>query len=274
MEKASIISGKHAGTNVTGDAARERYYDLKRRVLGWEKNNYTRLAVIKTGNGWYKMFGHSAIVFVCQIAKRLDIPAELVSDSDYEQTSDEPVYLFKDLAKLEGRLKTLKIFRSSSEDGVMVFDLGYKVDAADLVAMQKEDQLVRERANKLVLPKEIFPGYRNELRILLGSIYEIVRKQNGVARELCGNSMMLICSRMMENFIEAANGHADMKQYMKTSVKDLRRIDAKLFVMSELRLETDNKIYNTMLQVAKTQKKAAGALQKLDHKGNTNEEAH
>ena len=161
---------------------KKTYYDVKRRVLGWEKNNYDKLAVLKTGNGFCKMFGHSAVIYVCQIAKRLDVKAELISDTDFELVSDEPVCLFKDFDQFEKRLKTLKIFRSSMDDGVIVFDLGYKVDAADLVMMQKENEVLRERANKLVLPSEVFPGYRNDLRLLSCEVYEAVRKMNPTAR--------------------------------------------------------------------------------------------
>ena len=171
-----------------------------------------------------------------QIAKRLKINASLISDTDYETTTDAPVCLIKDFEKLEKALKEVKIFRSSMEEGVYVFDLGYKVDAGDLVMMQKEVEMLRERANKLVLPSEVHPGLRNELRLLTMNIYEAARLMNPIARELVGDSLLGICSRMFENFVEAANGHTDMRQYLKTTVKDLRRIDAKLLLVSDLRL--------------------------------------
>lgn len=258
-----VMGGKTKGT-----FNKSRYYDQKRRILRWEKNNYTKLAVLDAGNGWYKMFDHSAIVFVCQIARRLEIRAELVSDTDFEITTDVPIYLFKDLDKLEERLKTVQIHRSSMEDGAYVFDLGYKVDAAELSAMMKEKENLRKRANKLILPSETFPGLRNDLRILLSEVYEVSRKMNPTARALVTDSMVMLCGRMFENFIEAANGHTDMRQYLKTTVKDLRRLDAKLLLVSDLRLVDDNKIYQMILKVGKTQKRVATALQKVEAKEN------
>lgn len=244
--------------------AKEKYYDLKQRVLKWENNNYDKLTVIDAGKGWYKMFGNSAIIYVCQLAKRLSLKAELISDTDFELTTDKPVYLFRDFEKLEERLKRLKIFRCSMEDGAYVFDLGYKVDACDLAMMQRENEILRERANKLVLPKEVFPGLRNELRMLARGVYEVVRKMNPAAREMMGDDMVKLCARLFENFVEAANGHTDMRQYLKNSVKDLRRLDAKLLLMSDLRLIEDDKNYNLIVQVGKAQKKVAGALMKVE----------
>lgn len=249
---------------------KQRYYDLKRRVLGWEKNNYTKLAVLDAGGGWYKMFDHSAVIYACQIAKRLKVKAELISDTDYEITADVPVFLFKDLDKFEERLAKVKIKRSGMEAGAYTFDLGYKVDAADLVMMQHENEILRERANKLVLPSEVHPGLRNELRMLAIRVYEASRKMNPTAREMVGDDMGRICARMFVNFVEAANGHTDMRQYLKNTVKDLRRLDAMLLLASDLRLFDDNKIYNLILQVGKTQKKVASATLKIESEKNEN----
>ena len=260
VEEASVSSDR---------SEKERYYDLKRRVLSWENDNYNKLAVVDAGKGWYKMFGNSAIIYVCQLAKRLSLKAELISDTDFELATDKPVFLFRELGKFEERLKRLKIFRCSMDDGVYVFDLGYKVDACDIASMQKENEIIRARANKLVLPKEVFPGLRNELRALARSVYEVVRRMNPVAREMMGDEMVKICARCFENFVEAANGHTDMRQYLKKTVKDLRRIDAKLLLISDLRLIEDNKNYNLILQVGKVQKKVAAALMKVEKENTT-----
>lgn len=261
--KKNSIDGPSA-QGMEGKESKERYYDLKRRVLRWEKNNYTKLAVLDAGKGWYKMFGNSAIIYVCQIAKRLKVKATLVSDTDYELTTDVPVVLITNFAKLKERLAELSIHCGSMKDGAYVFDLGYKVDPADLTMMLKENDMLRERANKLVLPIEVFPGLRNELRILSIHVYEATRKMNPTARVMVGDDLSRICARVFENFTEAANGHTDMRQYLKTTVKDLRRMDAKLLLASDLRLFDDKKIYNLILQVGKTQKKVAGALMKAE----------
>lgn len=262
VKKSSTTKVNRGSKAKGGD--KQRYYDLKRRVLSWEKDNYTKLAVIDAGGGWYKMFDHSAIIYACQIAKRLQVKAELVFDTDFELTADVPVILLRDLDKLESRLATVKIFRTAMDDGAYTYDLGYKVDAADLVSMQKENEILRERANKLVLPHEVHPGLRNELRQLTIKIYEVSRKMNPTARVAVGDDMIKICARSFTNFVEAANGHLDMRQYLKTTVKDLRRVDALLLLASDLRLFEDNKVYNLMIQISKVQKKVSAAMLKLE----------
>ena len=169
-----------------------------------------------------------------------------------------------DLDEFEEALKSLKIFRSSMEPGTYVYDLGYRVDAGDLVSWQKEEELLRERANALVLPAEVFPGLRNELRLLTCKMYEVVRKMNATGRELVGDGLVHACSKMYVNFVVAANGHTDMRQYLKTTVKDLRLMEARMLLISDLRLATDNQVYDLLLRIGKAQRKVADALVKTE----------
>lgn len=253
------ISGKTAKQPLA--ASREDYYDFKHRILRWEKDNYTRIAVVQTPNGWYKMFDHSAIIYCCHIAPALGVRAALANDSDFEHPTDSPVYVFKDLEKMETRLKKAKIYRSTPLGMAVVFELGYRIDAGDLVAMQKEKEVLRERANKIILPNAVFPALKNELEILTARVYETVRKMNETARFAIGNNMLAVCIRLSEDFIEAANGHIDMDKYLKTAVREVRRIGDKLLIMSALRLLEDDKIFRMVTQVNKVQKKLAGALE-------------
>lgn len=257
-----------SGDENSSKITKKDYYATKRRVLGWEKDNYSKLAVIKDTNGYAKMFDHSAIIFVCQVAKRLKISADLASDTDFENATDKPVYIISDFDRLEKELREVGIRRNSVDKAAVVFDLGYSVEPGDLVAMQKESQRLREMANTLVLPNEVFPALRAHLLMLTEDLYHAVHKMDLVARNMVGDSALLIVAKLSENFVEAANGHLDMDLYLKTATKDLRRLNAKLLLMLNIKLIDEKKILRLLRHVEKVQKKVAGAIEKreLDRK--------
>lgn len=241
--------------------SKTKYYDLKRRVLGWEKDNYDSLAVVEDSNGMHKMFDHSAVIYVHDVAKRLKIGAELKNDSDFEMTSDKPVVLIHDMSLFESKLAQIRIEKTSAEKGVTVFSLGYTVDPVEYRAMLTEEEELKTRVNRLVLPIEVYPRLRFDLEQLSKKIFEAVRKMSPVARETIGDELMRQMANMMEGFIEAANGHEDMDEYLKKLVKALRHANARMKVISDLRVVDDGVVYLILTQIKKVQKRTAGAIE-------------
>ena len=246
---------KNVKTNKT------KYYNLKRRILSWEKDNYSHLAMVEDANGMYKMFDHSAVIYAHSVAKRLKIGAALKADSDFELTSDKPVVLIHDADTLEKKLVTIGIRKSSFDDGVMVYDLGYTVDPVEYQAMITEEEELKNRINSLVLPVEVYPALRFEMEQLTKKLYDAVRKMEVVARETIGNELLTLMAQAMEGFIEAANGHEDMDEYLQNLVKMTRHIYARMKVISDLKVMDDNVIYLILVRLKKVQKKTAGAIE-------------
>ncbi len=241
--------------------SKTHYYDIKRRVLGWEKDNYNKLAVVEDANGMHKMFDHSAVIYVHDVAKRLKIVATLKSDSDFEMTSNKPVCLIHDLPSLEKKMEKVCITLSSFDDGVKVYDLGYTVDPVEYKAMLTEEEELKKRINSLVLPSEVYPALRYEMELLTRQIYEAVRKMEVVSRETVGNELVTLMVEAMEGFIEAANGHEDIDAYLQELVRTLRHISARMKVISDLKIMDDNVIYLILVKLRKVQKKTAGAIE-------------
>lgn len=238
-----------------------RYYDIKRRVLGWEKDNYDRLAVVEDSNGMHKLFDHSAVIYAHDVAKRLKIKVELKSDSDFEMTSTKPVVLIHDMDTVERKMSTIGIKKISVDDGVAVYDLGYTVDPVEYKAMLTEEEELKNRINNLVLPSEVYPSLRFEMEQLTKKIYEAVRKMEAVAREAVGLELLKLMAEAMEGFIEAANGHEDIDEYLQELVKLLRHLSARMKVILDLRIIDDNVVYLILVQLRKVQKKTAGAIE-------------
>lgn len=258
------MAKKTTEKNIKSEYTKSVYYEIKRKLLAWEKNNYTQLAVVRDTNGIYKMFDHSAIIFVCQVAERLKIAAKTSPDTDFELTTEKPVYVFRDLKLLEKQLEEAGIKKSVDKDPSIIYNLGYKVEPGDLIAMQAEDERMKEMINQLVLPVEVYPGLRNELRQLTKKAHEVVRKMEATTRTMVGDSILAILAGLVEDFIIAANGHESMDAYLERAVVDLRRLDAKMMLLSDLRQLEDEKILEMIQRIARVQKKVAGAIQKQE----------
>lgn len=248
------------------------YYDLKRRILRWENNNYAQIAILCDTNGMHKMFDHSAIIFVCQIAKRLRITANLSADTDFEIITDKPVFLCRNTKSIERGFKEIGIKLYSSKPNVMVYELGYIVEPSELKAMMKECDRMREMANKLILPVEVFPALRVELYRLADSLYQAVRPMELVARTAIGDEMLRVAYKMTIDFVGAVNGHEDIDVFLKSTAKNLRYLDAAVGTLLNTRLVGDDKCLSLIRQLSKTKKKVAGAIEKreLDKKRMSN----
>ena len=268
MTKGKIDKKATKPQSGDGKITKAKYYDLKRRILGWEKDNYNRLAVVEDANGMHKMFSHSAVIYAHDVAKRLKIRAELKNDSDFEMTSNEPVVLIYDMEVFERRLLEVGIRMSSSDDGVIVYDLGYTLDPVEYKEILTEEEELKKRVNNLVLPSEVYPALRFELEQLTKKIYEAVRKMEVVAREAVGLKLLELTTEAMEGFIEAANGHEDMGEYLQNLVRLTRHIAARMKVISDLKILDDNVIYLILIHIRKVQKKTAGAIENRQKRKN------
>lgn len=244
---------------------KEDYYKTKSGNLKWEADNYSKIAILTDTNGMHKMFDHSAIIFVCQVAKRLGLStAHLIDDTDYGMVTSKPVCLVRNFELVVKKLTDCGMKMRGYPNGVFIFELGYAITHDDLVAMQKENDTLIERANKLVLPSEVFPKLKVELWKLARLAYELVRKMDPTGREAIGNNVVRVACRMCTEFVEAANGHMEMKNYLRSATKSLRMINGELLVIIDLRLYEADKCLRTIQQVAATQRKVSGAMDKIE----------
>lgn len=107
------LRAKQAQSTQAGQERKKIYLVDKKRLLEKEKDNYTKLMVLKCPDGWWKMFGHSAIFYKYKIANSLKVAARLLPDTDYDVVSEEGYIAVDDIERLKNKLKILRIYPSN-----------------------------------------------------------------------------------------------------------------------------------------------------------------
>ena len=272
------MAGTKTGTKRTSRAAKrqqaadegrkkkEIYLKMKKEVLKAEEENFKSLYVFKTPDGWYKMVKNSAVIYVFDLAKRLKINPKMIVDTDYDAVAPEGVVTFQNLETFEKRLGTLKIFRRYSSEWLIIFDLETKYTPERLAELRHEDEMKTQRANKLILPEEVFPELKVRIQELGRAIHPNVRKMDPMGRDLVGRELDKIAGEMLEGFVMAMNGWEDVDLFLMRSMKNLARIEAKMLVVMNFGMFKINQIDRILSEVGKVRRKLEDADKKRQKK--------
>lgn len=263
------------GKNVTEPKSKKaRYYDTKIRLLRWEKDNYSKIAILIDTNGYSKLFDHSAIIFVCKIAKELGLSMELVGDSDFQYNTDRPMYGTKDLELLKSQLERAGAKLVAKDEFALVYEIGYHVDEAMIRDLEFENQRMKEMANKLISPNVIYPALGEEISKLFKILYENLRKTEKIFQDAVGVPILQLAIEMSEGFVEACNGRIGMNEYLSTCATNASKINARMSLVLNQKFVEDEKCYRILQQVSRVEKKIAGAVQDQENRRRMGEKSN
>ena len=219
------------------------YLEAKRRTLVYEKSNYTQLVLVKTHEGWWKMFGHSAVFYKYMVAKRMHISVKLLPDTDYDVVSEEGCISISDFEEFRRKMKLAKIFLVKITNSVAIFDLGERVSEQDYVLMIREDEVSLEMANKLILPEERMTELNTKTKAAHKSIHEMVRKMDGVSRENFANDMERSVVRLQILVLRVARGTTDVDDCLSQAYDIAEDLYGYALMTLNLRLVEAKKVY-------------------------------
>lgn len=188
----------------------ERHEALKAEVFEMEKENHNKLIAFISRNNWYKLGGHSALIYYHRLAKRMDLNPRLNPDTDFFSRFKEGIVSIRNIETLEKNLKQIKIYRNSklTKPGELyVFDLGYSISDEDLDLMYKDEEIRRKKLNQMVIPKVALPEVYVKMWTVTKMCYEQYRQMNAVDRQMLGEPINEQILRMQKCFILMANGN-------------------------------------------------------------------
>lgn len=227
-----------------GQDKKVAYLELKRRALEYEKDNYTQLVAIKTHEGnWWKLVGHSAIMYKYMVAPRLRLKPKLMPDTDYNVKSEEGVISISDIDRFEEKLKQGKIFRVKTTELTRIFDLGERVSEEDYVLMVNEDEMKLEMANKLIRPEERMSELNAKVKKMLEIIHPNVRKMEGVTRDVFGVEMEQKIVKLQLMVLRSARGTMEVEECLTEAFDIAEDLYGYVEVILNLRLMEPKIIY-------------------------------
>lgn len=216
------------------------YADNKNKIMQFEEKNYGYLGLIRSTNNFYKMFEHSALFFVYNIAPKLNIAANLKTDGDYTAKSDVGAVSINNVDKLTKALATMKIEKVETKDKTgdfVLYKLPWSFTEKQLKKLVGDNELKMSKFNHVVLVDNCIPVLFVQLEELAKAMYENVRGMSGpVEREIYGYDMAKVTARMVRTYLELANGRVNKVRCLDKLEEDLTLVKYQVKVVADLRI--------------------------------------
>lgn len=259
----STVSARSAGAK-EGQKQKDKYQKLKAFAIEREKDNYSKLFIIHEKGNWWKMLGHSAIIFNYEVSDWVGYRCKLLPDSDYENKSEEGVINIRDVFELDKKLVKTKISLLKSTEDYRVYNIGKKFTQGDLLHMQKKRDLEWSKVNKIILPKVLFPELYQLERDLFTKVYFMSKNLDTYAREIITNPIVKRVGGMLRDYSILANSNGLKKmKYIDRVKSDLQWCTSQMALVSELRMLPPEKIFQILSVIGKVKREAEICRPKL-----------
>lgn len=212
------------------------------------------------------MFDHSALIYYYEIREKINSEQKLCVDKDYcskDMKAEYGVVNFQYLDKLSAKLEKIGIKKEYEKDGVVIFELGRAVNKETMLKYYSIETESWEKVNQVVMPKEVIPMLKARVKGLAVTTHELVRKMDGVTRENYGDELERIASGMLEDCYLVAMGDKEKTRTMEDFDIKLRLMNAKIAVITDLRLVVPKKIYQIMDDILRVQTRVRAELKEI-----------
>ncbi len=222
---------------------RNKFYNQNKKFLTeFEKTNFEFLVLLKSTNDFYKFIGHSALFYALNIAPRLNLAANLISDGDYAHKSTGGIVSVRNPEKLAEVLKTLGIKQLTprkNPDDFLLFKLPWAFTEAQLADMQDRQNQSLRHFNQLVMVDNSVPVLFLQLEELLKAIYENVRTMKSqIERDSFGYPLLTTVNRMNCTYFDLTNGRINHENCLISLKSDLTLVKYQTKLIADLKIWT------------------------------------
>ncbi len=126
---------------------------MKERLISAEATNYDRLMLIQSSNGYWTMYGHSALIYYDRIADLLDRDAKIYSDRDSYAKSKDGVVSIRGIRKLALDLAGAGIKLNYYGEGFCFFKLKNPFTKSMISEIRSSRKALAEELNHNIYPK-------------------------------------------------------------------------------------------------------------------------
>ena len=231
--------------------AKEEYISRKRTLLKREEENYTKLYVIKCIDGWYKVFGHSAVILAKHVGRKVGKNYELNEDRDYGVRSEYGCVSIPPTKVDDFKARMLRAglkLQNEWENG-LDYELGERISHEDLLRMIHEDELLAEKANTLVMPNEVLPDLRADMKILLETVHARVRRQEKSARAIFADDMERVAVKMNMLIIAASRGAVKVDECLMSLCRSMELLYEYATTMADLKMLSPKEYFGLAMKI-------------------------
>lgn len=253
-KRSSTVDVRNASAEA-GRVQKKSYQDWKAFALEREQDNYSKLFMIHEKKQWWKMVGHSAIMFYYEVSNWIHYNCKLHKDSDFENQSEEGIVNIRDVYKLDKKLAAFNIELLKATKEYRVYNLGKKFTPGDLEHMKKERDLEWAKVNKVILPKEVFPSLFLLERDLYKNVFHAGQKMPAYVQNRTMNPVTDKVAELLReySFLASENGLSDIG-YLDKVKEVMTWCMAQMVLVSELRLLPPEKIFQILSLMGKVKR--------------------
>lgn len=137
--------------DVDKKAERKAYLERKEKLFKVEENNFEHVIFMRGTEGFYSVFGHSAVFLVNKIAPELKLRVGLKRDTDYGIKFPEGVVNLKNVGYYKARMEESSFldFERENEDFVF-FKLKKKVTDAEFDLLYRSKEIRKQKLEALI----------------------------------------------------------------------------------------------------------------------------
>lgn len=258
----STLTAREAGAD-DGRKRRAEYFAFKKFVIEREEENFSKLMIVHEKDEWWKIFGHSAIMFAYEVSGWIDMKVKLRPDSDYDYKSKEGVVIIRDVYTLDAKLAKAKVNLLKSTDDYRVYNLGKKFSEADLDRMMHKESLEWGKVNKIITVRDVFPDLHTALRELFSYYYFSIRKLETFGRDAFGMPIADKLSDLLAEYDQCCNeGTLAESDYLAKVEETMKWTKYRVDALAELKAFSVQRIYRLLRLADRVQRLAEQCRQR------------
>lgn len=220
-------------------------------LLELEKNNYSKLYLMKSNEKWYKLFGHSALFLSKYLTNRVGKNYNLHFDNDYG-VRDKSGTISIPASKLEEfklRMQYAKINLVREWEYGLEFEIGERLSEEDVVNLETEDEYIAAKANELVLPHVIMPELRMQVKEMTHLVHEIISNQSKLSKTAFLFDMEKEAVGMDKMVISMGRGAIEIDECLEKLLEAIEIMYEYATVVADLELVSPKKYYDMVKKI-------------------------
>ena len=206
---------------------RARSKKIKEKVFEFEKRNLSKLVLyVSIGEDWWKMGGHSALIYHNVIAPRMRIDSKLREDKDLFSTFKTGVVSIHGIENFIEKMKNdpnTQAKVTHQDNDMVVLELKEKFTAEDIKRFEAVEKVQREMLNKIIDAGNVNPKLAVMIIDAKKAAFNAVRKMAAVEREIIGRGIYEKLREMAEIYYSGGN-LVEIGRLAKAALFDLKNI--------------------------------------------------
>lgn len=216
------------------------YYNGKVIALSLEDKNYSRLILFPSLSGaedeWYKMGGHSALLYKYVVGPRLKKKPVIRKDSDLQHRFKHGIVAVHWGDKFINDVDTIGLRARRIDYGIIVVEMERSYTANEIGEMHKQEKSEQNKVAKIVMPEKNYPDLYGQIRQLVRLLPPKIKKMNIAYREVIGNRALEIMIRLVEVYFQMANGRMQIAKAREEMLKQVDNMMALIVIIDENQL--------------------------------------